>query len=174
MKEEFQMRTLKKALSLVLVLAMVFTLAVPALAVDKAADFKDYDKVENKEAVDVLTAIGVINGNADGTFGADAKFTRAQAATMIAYLMLGKTIADALPTGGSQFTDVPANFWGAKYIQYCANEGIINGYGNGKFGPDDELTSTQWSLMLLGALGYSSKNEGIAAPAGRSLLPVWL
>ena len=66
------MRTLKKALSLVLVLAMVFTLAVPALAVDKAADFKDYDKVTNKEAVDVLTAIGVINGNADGTFGAAA------------------------------------------------------------------------------------------------------
>ncbi len=80
---------------------------------------------------------------------------------MIAYLMLGKTIADALPTGGTQFTDVPANFWGAKYIQYCANEGIINGYGNGKFGPDDELTSTQWSLMLLGALGYEAKNEGI-------------
>ena len=161
MKEEFQMRTLKKALSLVLVLAMVFTLAVPALAVDKAADFKDYDKVTNKEAVDVLTAIGVINGNPDGTFGAEGKFTRAQAATMIAYLMLGKTIADALPTGGTQFTDVPANFWGAKYIQYCANEGIINGYGNGKFGPDDELTSTQWSLMLLGALGYEAKNEGI-------------
>ena len=155
------MRTLKKALSLVLVLAMVFTLAVPALAVDKAADFKDYDKVTNKEAVDVLTAIGVINGNADGTFGADAKFTRAQGATMIAYLTLGKTVADALPTSATKFSDVPANFWGAKYIQYCANEGIINGYGNGKFGPDDELTSAQWALMLLGALGYSSKNEGI-------------
>ena len=155
------MRTLKKALSLVLVLAMVFTLAVPALAVDKAADFKDYDKVENKEAVDVLTAIGVINGNADGTFGADAKFTRAQGATMIAYLTLGKTVADALPTSATKFSDVPANFWGAKYIQYCANEGIINGYGNGKFGPDDELTSAQWALMLLGALGYQAKYEGI-------------
>ena len=155
------MRTLKKALSLVLVLAMVFTLAVPALAVDKASEFKDYDKVTNKEAVDVLTAIGVINGNADGTFGADAKFTRAQGATMIAYLTLGKTVADALPTSATKFSDVPANFWGAKYIQYCADEGIINGYGNGKFGPDDELTSAQWALMLLGALGYSSKNEGI-------------
>ena len=155
------MRTLKKALSLVLVLAMVFTLAVPALAVDKASEFKDYAKVQNKEAVDVLTAIGVINGNADGTFGADAKFTRAQGATMIAYLTLGKTVADALPTSATKFSDVPANFWGAKYIQYCANEGIINGYGNGKFGPDDELTSAQWALMLLGALGYSSKNEGI-------------
>ena len=59
------MRTLKKALSLVLVLAMVFALAVPGFAANttkKASDFKDYSKVTNKEAVDVLTAIGVING----------------------------------------------------------------------------------------------------------------
>ena len=155
------MRTLKKALSLVLVLAMVFTLAVPALAVDKAADFKDYDKVENKQAVDVLAAIGVINGNTDGTFGPDGKFTRAQAATMLSYLMLGATTADALPVSGTKFSDVPANHWAAKYVQYCAGEGIINGYGNGKFGPDDELTAAQWGLMLLGALGYEAKHENI-------------
>ena len=49
------MRTLKKALCLVLVLAMVLTLSVSAFAVDKAADYKDYSKVENKEAVDVLS-----------------------------------------------------------------------------------------------------------------------
>ncbi len=157
------MRTLKKALSLVLVLAMVFTLAVPALAVDKkGSDFTDYAKVQNKEAVDVLTALGVLNGNPDGTFGADGTFTRAQGATMITYLTLGKTVADALPTSATKFSDVPASFWGAKYIQYCADQGIINGYGDGKFGPDDKLTATQWALMLLGALGYESKNEGIA------------
>ena len=158
------MRTLKKALSLVLVLAMVFALAVPGFAADttkKAADFKDYSKVTNKEAVDVLTAIGVINGNADGTFNPEGSFTRAEAATLLTYLILGKTVADALPTGATKFTDVPASFWGAKYIQYCANEGIIAGYGDGKFGPNDTLTSTQWALMLLGALGYNAKNEGI-------------
>ena len=160
MKEEFQMRTLKKALSLVLVLAMVFTLAVPALAVDKAADFKDYDKVTNKEAVDVLTAIGVLNGNPDGTFGAEGTFTRAQAASIIAHMMLGKG-ADALNAAATGFSDVPANHWASGYIQYCVGEGILNGYGNGKFGPDDALTATQWALMLLGALGYDAKNEGI-------------
>ena len=80
------MRTLKKALCLVLVLAMVLTLSVSAFAVDKAADYKDYAKVENKEAVDVLTAIGVLNGNDDGTFGPEGNFTRAQAAKMIAVM----------------------------------------------------------------------------------------
>ena len=158
------MRTLKKALSLVLVLAMVFALAVPGFAADttkKAADFKDYSKVTNKEAVDVLTAIGVINGNADGTFAPEGNFTRAEAATMITYLTLGKTVADALPTSATKFSDVPATHWAAKYVQYCADAGIVAGVGNGKFDPDAKLTATQWSLMLLGALGYNAKNEGI-------------
>ncbi len=158
------MRTLKKALSLVLVLAMVFALAVPGFAADttkKASDFKDYSKVTNKEAVDVLTAVGVINGNADGTFNPEGSFTRAEAATMITYLTLGKTVADALPTSATKFVDVPATHWAAKYVQYCADAGIVNGVGNGKFDPDAKLTATQWSLMLLGALGYNAKNEGI-------------
>ena len=154
------MRTLKKALCLVLVLAMVFTLAVPAMAVDKAADFKDYAKVENKEAVDVLTALDVIHGD-NGNFYPEGSFTRAQAATILSYMLLGSTVADALSTGATQFSDVPATHWAAKYIQYCANEGIVNGYGNGKFGPDDTLTAHQWALMLLGALGYKASNEGI-------------
>ena len=158
------MRTLKKALSLVLVLAMVFALAVPGFAADttkKASDFKDYSKVTNKEAVDVLTAIGVINGNADGTFAPEGSFTRAEAATMITYLTLGKTVADALPTSATKFSDVPATHWAAKYVQYCADAGIVAGVGNGKFDPDAKLTATQWALMLLGALGYNAKNEGI-------------
>ena len=158
------MRTLKKALSLVLVLAMVFALAVPGFAADttkKAADFKDYSKVTNKEAVDVLTAIGVINGNADGTFNPEGSFTRAEAATMITYLTLGKTVANALPVSATKFSDVPATHWAAKYVQYCADQGIVAGVGNGKFDPDAKLTATQWALMLLGALGYNAKNEGI-------------
>ena len=159
------MRTLKKALSLVLVLAMVFALAVPGFAADttkKASDFKDYSKVTNKEAVDVLTAIGVINGNADGTFAPEGNFTRAEAATLISYLTLGKTVADALPTSATKFSDVPATHWAAKYVQYCADAGIVNGVGNGKFDPDAKLTATQWALMLLGALGYKAANEGIS------------
>ena len=158
------MRTLKKALSLVLVLAMVFALAVPGFAANtakKASDFKDYSKVTNKEAVDVLTAVGVINGNADGTFNPEGSFTRAEAATMITYLTLGKTVADALPTSATKFSDVPATHWAAKYVQYCADAGIVNGVGNGKFDPDAKLTANQWALMLLGALGYKASNEGI-------------
>ena len=154
------MRTLKKALSLVLVLAMVFALAVPGFAANttkKAADFKDYSKVTNKEAVDVLTAIGVINGNADGTFAPEGSFTRAEAATLITYLTLGKSVADALPNTTCKFADVPA--WAAKYVQYCANEGIVVGYDAKTFGANDPLTAAQWALMLLKAVGAKGVEE---------------
>ena len=154
------MRTLKKALSLVLVLAMVFALAVPGFAADttkKASDYKDYSKVTNKEAVDVLTAIGVINGNADGTFAPEGNFTRAEAATLITYLTLGKTVADALPNTTCKFADVPA--WAAKYVQYCANEGIVVGYDAKTFGANDPLTAAQWALMLLKAAGAKGVEE---------------
>ena len=161
MKEEFHMRTLKKALCLVLVLAMVLTLSVSAFAVDKAADYKDYAKVENKEAVEVLTAIGVLNGNDDGTFGPEGNFTRAQAAKMICYLTLGKTVADALPVGATQFNDVPATHWASKFIQYCANEGIIVGNGDGTFSPDATLSASAWAKMLLCALGYNAETESM-------------
>ena len=161
------MRTLKKALSLVLVLAMVFALAVPGFAADttkKASDYKDYSKVTNTEAVDVLTAIGVLHGNTDGTFGPEGNFTRAEAATLITYMLLGDKIADALPTAATKFSDVPASFWGAKYIAYCAEAGIVNGYGDGKFGPNDKLTANQWALMLLQAV----KAKGVDKVGGAS------
>lgn len=161
MKEEFHMRTLKKALCLVLVLAMVLTLSVSAFAVDKAADYKDYAKVENKEAVDVLTAIGVLNGNDDGTFGPEGNFTRAQAAKMIAVMQLGPTVANALTSAATSFNDVPATHWASGFIQYCVEEGIIAGYGDGKFGPNDTLTAAQWSKMLLVALGFDAEKEGL-------------
>ena len=155
------MRTLKKALCLVLVLAMVLTLSVSAFAVDKAADYKDYAKVENKEAVDVLTAIGVLNGNDDGTFGPEGNFTRAQAAKMIAVMQLGPTVANALTSAATSFNDVPATHWASGFIQYCVEEGIIAGYGDGKFGPNDTLTAAQWSKMLLVALGFDAEKEGL-------------
>ena len=147
------MRTLKKALSLVLVLAMVFALAVPGFAADttkSASSYKDYSKVTNKEAVDVLTAIGVLHGNTDGTFGPEGNFTRAEAAVLLTYMLLGDKIADALPNTTCKFADVPA--WAAKYVQYCADEKIIAGYGDGKFGANDPLTAAQWALMLLKAV----------------------
>ena len=57
------MKNLKKVLSLVLALAMALSLMTVAFAKD-ASDYNDYDKVTNKEAVEVLTSLEVIDGMA--------------------------------------------------------------------------------------------------------------
>ena len=144
------MRTLKKTLCLVLCLAMMAGLCVFA-----SADFKDQDKIENEEAVAVLTGIGVIQGDDKGNFNPEGTLTRAEAATIITKVL---DAADIKITT-NKFTDVTADFWGMPYIAYCVGEGVVAGYGDGTFGPNDKLTGYQWATMLLRALGYEIAGE---------------
>jgi len=155
------MKKLTKTLSLVLVIAMIVSLCV--VGVSAKTFSKDGAKInENyKEAVDVMSGIGIIEGTdtAGTTFNPTGNFTRAAAAKIIAYMQLGVDAASALKGTASTFKDVPSTNWAAPYIAYCAQQGIIAGYGNGNFGPDDALTGYAWAKMLLCAVGYGVKNE---------------
>ena len=96
---------MKKLLALVLALVMSMSL----VTISNAA-FKDADKIDYKEAVDVMNAVGVFIGDEKGNFNAKENLTREQAAKIIAYLELGSKAADALP-GGATFTDVASTRW---------------------------------------------------------------
>ena len=144
---------MKKLLALVLALVMSMSL----VTISNAA-FKDADKISNKEAVDVMVAVGVLAGYDNGEFGATDTLTREQAAKIIAYLDLGEDIAEALPAV-KVFNDVEASRWSAKYIAYCADAGYIAGIGNGNFDPAGKLTGYAFGKMLLCALGYDAEYE---------------
>ena len=152
------MRTLKKTLALVLVLAMMFSLC----AVSASADFTDADEITYTEAADVMAMIGVIDGMPDGSFDAKGTLTRAQAAVMITRLLGAEDYAIA--TKG-EFADVAASHWAAGAISFCVEAGIVEGYGDGNFGPNDTLTGYQWAKMLLCALGYNAAAEGMTGAA---------
>ena len=51
-------------------------------------------------------------------------------------------------TGKSKFSDVKDGLWYSKAITWAANQGIISGYQNGKFGPDDNVSREQMAVML--------------------------
>ena len=146
------MKKLSKVLSLVLVIAMVFSLCVIGAS---AKSFTDTDKVtaNYKEAVDVVSDLGIIQGMTATTFDGQGTLTRAQACALIARMTLGVTTADNMTVSGVKFTDVPATFWGYKYVQYCANAGIVSGVGGNKFDPNANLTGYQFAKMLMAALG---------------------
>jgi hypothetical protein len=151
------MRTLKKTLALVLVLAMALSFGVigaNAAFTDVAADN------EYTEAIEVLTGIGVINGMTATTFAPNGTLTREQAAKIISYMLLGASNAQLISNATSQvFSDVAATRWSAGYIEYCANIGIIAGVGDGKFDPEGALTTAAFTKMLLCALGYKADVE---------------
>ena len=146
---------MKKLLALVLALVMSMSL----VTISNAA-FKDADKIDYKEAVDVMNAVGVFIGDEKGNFNAKENLTREQAAKIIAYLELGEKAADAL-VGSATFTDVAATRWSAGFVSYCAQAGVVAGVGDSKFDPAGQLTALQFGKMLLVELGYDAKAAGM-------------
>ena len=148
---------MKKFLSLVLALVMTMSLVTVSAG---AKDFTDSTKIQYNEAVDVMSAVKVIDGYAEGDFRPTATLTRGAAAKIICNLILGPTTASALVADAAPYKDVPTNHTFAGYIAYCQKTGIISGYADGTFKPANSLTGYAFMKMLLGALGYKADQEG--------------
>lgn len=150
------MLNLKKVIASVCVLAMVLsTVAFGATYTDVAEESAYY------EAVETLNKLDIITGYEDGTFKPEDGVTRAEMAALIARIQgYGDTAKGSANTG---FTDVPASHWASGYIANAAGMGIINGYGDGTFGPDDPVLYEQAVKMVMATLGYTpfaEKNGG--------------
>ena len=152
------MRNLKRTLSLALAAVMLMgMMVVGAGAASK--DFTDASEIKNVEAVDVMVALGVLQGGDKGDFQPNSILTREQAAKIICYMLLGTEAADKLTTNSTVFNDVAADRWSAPFIGYCVNLGILAGDGNGNFFPEGKLTGAAFAKMLLVALGYDPAIE---------------
>ena len=161
-KEEIQMRNLKRALSLALAAIMLIGMMVVSASATGLDDFSDKDKVVNKDAVSMLTTLGVINGKEDGSyFDPTGNVTRAEMAKMIATVLNQGADVDGLYVGmNTGLTDVKGH-WAESYINYCYSLGIIAGRGNGKFDPAATVTGNEAAKMLLVAAGYDAQLEGL-------------
>jgi len=159
------MKTLNRTLSLTLVFALVFSLMSFAFAANATtttgAGYTDASSITYKEAVDVMSGIKVINGYDNGNFGPKDSLTRAQAAKMVAYTVLDESVAATLPVKASSYKDVNANnAWAIPSIEYLTSKGIVAGYGDGNFGPNDKVTGYQLAKMLLIASGVKNDFSG--------------
>ena len=150
------MRTFRKALCLVM--AMLFVLGLCTIGASAAVYTDDAD-IQYKNAVTITNGLGITEGFPDKSFKPQDNVTRAQAAKMIAVMMLGKDNAEKVPGGTGGFSDVPATHWAAKYISFCSSKGIIKGMGDGTFAPNASVTGVQLATMLLRACGYGVMGE---------------
>lgn len=140
------MKNLSKVLAVVLAFAM-------ALSMVSFAAYTDVEAGSDcEEAVTVLSALGILSGYTDGTFKPEATITRAEFASVV-IRMLG--YGDIAGGGSVVFTDVPADHWANGVIALAASQGIIAGYGDGRFGPEDPVNYEQAIAMVVRALGYT-------------------
>lgn len=149
------MYNLKKVIASICVIAMMLTtVALGATYNDVAEDSAYY------EAVETLNKLEIVTGYEDGTYKPEAGVTRAEMAALIARIQgYGDTAAGSASTG---FADVPASHWASGYIANAAGMGIINGYGDGNFGPEDPVLYEQAVKMVMATLGYTpyAENNG--------------
>ncbi len=141
---------------------MLLGLGVVGASADNALDnYTDADDIGDAylEAVGVLTGLGVVDGMTDTTIVPQATYTRAQAAKIIATMVLGVDGAKTCVATTNPFDDVDANHWAAGYIAFCKEEGIIDGVTDTSFDPEGTLTGYQWAKMLLAAVGFNANNE---------------
>ena len=154
------MRNLKRALSLALASVMVIGMMVVGASAASYDDFSDKDEIVNKEAVQMLVELGVINGKDDGTYDPTGIVTRAEMAKMICVVLNGGKDPSLGSTVTNSYTDTVGH-WAAGYIEYCTQLGIVAGDGAGNFNPNATVTGSEASKMLLVALGYSAQFEGM-------------
>lgn len=94
-------------------------------------------------AIRTLTSEGIVDGYEDGTFRPGCMITRAE------FVAMAIRFSGASPGGtGRQFEDVPQTHWAADYIQAAADAGIIFGYVNGTFRPDQYITRAEAVTVL--------------------------
>ena len=147
------MRTLKKTLCLVLCLAMMVGLCAIGANAIEYKDYPDKAKIEHEEAVQLLTALGVLQGDAKGYRPGDT-LTRAEGAKIVVALQ-----RQLNPQGASTFADMAGYEWAQPYVGFLQALGHVEGTGDNKFNPGGTLTFAEFAAMLLRALGYDKDRE---------------
>ena len=149
----------KKLCSLALCLGLCLTVC-PAGA---DAAFTDIGDETTQIAAAALQGLGVVSGTSATTFAPDSPLTRAQ---MCALAVNAMGLSKQVSSGGRKtlFSDVPSSAWYNGYVNIAYQQGIINGYGNGTFGPEDPVTYGQAATIFLRMLGYTSAEVGSLWP----------
>lgn len=159
------MKNLKKVLALVLAVVMI----MGTVAVASAKDYTDVKSSDDyAEAIDILSTLGILDGFEDGTFKADGKLTRAQAAKIVAIVHNAATtgtikgaeaVADLYSNAQNSFVDCNGS-WALPYINYCRITGLADGMTKTTYAPNRQLTGVQWLKLMLTTLNFDTAKEG--------------
>lgn len=154
------MKINRQLLAVLLTVCMLVTSFSSVLATtgnDAFADVKAEDWYY--DAVSFVKEKGLMNGISDVAFAPDGTTTRGMIVTIL-WRMSGNPKAE-----GAQFDDVSAGYYYTEAILWASANGIVTGYGDGKFGPDDNITREQLAAILYRYSGevYEESTDKLAA-----------
>ena len=148
------MKICKRFLSLALILLIVLTAVPTAFAAE--TDFSDVQAdAWYAKAVNYVSDNGIMNGTSATTFNPNSPMTRAMLVTVL-YRAAGSPSADS----SIAFSDVPTNAYYTDAVAWASSNGIVTGYGNGRFGSNDPVSRAQISAILWRYAGSPSAEAG--------------
>lgn len=157
------MSKFRKTMALLLALALVLT-TFGAVTVS-AASFSDTNGHWAEGVIDKWSSAGVVNGYSDGTFLPDNNITRAELAKVIS------TARQYTGTADINFSDVSADDWYADSLAKCVAQGVIGGYEDGTFRPDNNVTREEAATMFQRA--YQVNAHGLISFADGDSISAW-
>lgn len=157
--------------------AEVATIYFRLLTDDSRARYKkttnSFSDVSTKDwfnnAVSTLSNAGILNGYPDGTFKPNEPITRAEKATIAAKFDIF-TSEDV--TVNKNFSDIKGH-WAEDYILLAASRGWVNGYEDGTFKPDQNITRAESMKMVNYVLGRVVDKDGLAPIKGSKYYNEW-
>lgn len=127
---------------------------------EKDDSFKDIDFSPARDQITYLGEMGIIEGTSDNIFSPNKALTRAEYLKMV-FLAFGNEIEDGAYS--NDFSDVSGSHWAADLIATAQNMDIINGYVDGSFKPDQQITYVEAIKMASRATGCDFWSSDLAA-----------
>lgn len=127
------------------------------------------------DAIEILASKDILAGTIDGRFHPTSQVTRAEFVAMLVRALDLK--ADPSAVSVISFQDVPAGSWYEEAVKIATSRGLISGYANGSFAPDQPITRGEIAVVLakaLEVLGLSAVEGGVSHSfADQARIPAW-
>ena len=147
----------KRLFSAILAACLTLALILPASAAGTAPSLDD--------AVQAVTALGILNGDGSGNLNLSARVTRAEFVAMAVKATPGGDGVGQAAT--SPYSDVPRSHWASGYVEAAVSRGLVTAFSDGTFRPNQEITLAEASSMVLALLGYGPEDFSGAFPTGQ-------
>lgn len=150
------MKKKKKILPISIIFTLIVAIVIGSASIAGASTIlSDIEGHWAQSKIEDMVGKGIIGGYPDGTFKPDNNITRAEFASLLVR-------AFALEPGPGKVFDDTADHWAKEAVRTASYHGLVSGYSDTLFGPDDPVTREQMAVMIVKATKIEPTESGKA------------